>query len=60
MALCGETSEAEQGICLVNPALLELEEGSDIRNEFVVRAPENTSDQILVLGGQCEAEYRWQ
>jgi hypothetical protein len=60
MALCGEASEAKQGICLVNPALLELEEDSDIRNEFVVRAPEDTSDQILVLGGQREAEYRWQ
>jgi|SoimicMinimDraft_2_1059730.scaffolds.fasta_scaffold32541_1 hypothetical protein len=43
----------------MDPALLELHEGGDIADEFLVRAPEDASNQIFVLGGQREAEYRW-
>jgi hypothetical protein len=43
----------------MDPALLELHEGGDIADEFLVRAPEDASNQISVLGGQREAEYRW-
>ena len=43
----------------MDPALLELHEGGGIANEFLVRAPEDASNQIFVLGGQRKAEYGW-
>jgi hypothetical protein len=49
-------SEAHQRLCLTDPALLELEEGGDIANEFLVRTPEDASNQIFVVAGQREAE----
>ena len=52
-------SQAQQCLCLMDPALLELEEGGDIAHEFLVRAPEDASNQIFVLGSQREAEYGW-
>jgi hypothetical protein len=52
-------SKPEECLRLVDPALLELEEGGGIVNELVVGAPEDASNQILVLSGQREAEYRW-
>jgi hypothetical protein len=34
-------SKPQECLCLMNPALLELEEGGDVVNELVVGAPED-------------------
>ena len=54
--MAGVLSEAQQCLCLLDPALLELHEGGGIANEFLVRAPEDAYDQIFVVAGQREAE----
>jgi hypothetical protein len=49
---------------LLDAALLKLHEGGGIANEFLVRAPEDAYDQILVVGvtrrrrRRCGAAHR--
>ena len=41
---------------MVNPTLLKPEYGGDMCDEFVVGAPEELPDEILMLGRQGEAQ----